>query len=69
MPVQCFLPLSVTQTDKRPGQAAAGAGQAGQVVKQADRRQVRDPATRIGPWQQHAGHENEAEQKPDSGSA
>lgn len=58
VPVQRVAPVAVADADKRPGEAAAGAGQAGQLVKQADRRQMGDPATGRGQGQQHAGGKN-----------
>ena len=66
MPVQGFAPLPVTKTDKRPGEAAAGAGQAGQMVEQADRRQAGN-LTALTVWkrQEQTGGEDSRKQSPD----
>ena len=40
VPVQSFGKMTVAERDKRPGEAAAGAGQAGQMVKQAKRGKI-----------------------------
>lgn len=59
MPVQGLQKVAVAEANERPGKPAAGAGQAGQVVKQADGGETSDLSSRaVRQRQQHTGSEN-----------
>ncbi len=59
MPVQRRPKLAVTEADKGAGEATAGAGQAGELIKRAKSGNVGQPSVRAGQRQQ-AGSEQDS---------
>lgn len=64
VPVQRFAPLPMPEADKGAGQAAAGAREAGQVVKRADGRQMAQMTLAVRQRQQDTGRDNRGEHRP-----
>ena len=64
VPVQRFVPVSVSEADKSPCQPAAGAGESGQIIKWAKRGQMADLTRAARQWQQDAGREDGRQNSP-----